>query len=65
MPWSSSWRVIGLYTGFTDRKVLKRIAVIDSSIGFYKELILKISIWASRSSVTIKFTDVFGFSVYP
>ncbi len=65
MPWSLSWRVIGLYAGFTDRKVLKRIVVVDSFIGFYKESILKMSIWASYSSVTIKFMDVFGFSVYP
>jgi hypothetical protein len=48
-----------------DRKVLKRIIVINLSIGFYKELILKISIWASYSSIIIKFIDVFGFSIYP
>jgi hypothetical protein len=65
MPWSSSWRVIGPYAGFTDRKVLKRIIVVNSSIGFCKELILKMSIWASHSSVTIEFMDVFGFGVYP
>jgi hypothetical protein len=45
--------------------VLKRIAVVNSSVGFCKESILKMSIWASRSSVTIKFTDAFGFGVYP